>query len=105
VWGQMAENCAKYLAKGRQVYVEGRIETQQYQDKEGVTRYSTKIVARQVTFLGGGQGQQGGGGQGRGEPQSGGYGRSSGGQPGYGRGGGQPDQDYGPSPSDEDIPF
>lgn len=54
VWGDLAENCSKYLAKGRSVYVEGRLETRSY-EKGGVTMYSTDIVASQVVFLGGGE--------------------------------------------------
>lgn len=51
-WGRTAENCAKYLSKGRPVYVEGYLKTDTY-EKDGVTRYSTKIVADAVQFLGG----------------------------------------------------
>jgi single-strand DNA-binding protein len=54
VWGKTAENCGKYLAKGRQVYIEGRIQTRNYDDKDGVKRYITEIVADRVDFLGGG---------------------------------------------------
>lgn len=53
VWGSTAENCGKYLKKGSQVYVEGRIQTRKWQDKEGKDRYSTEIVAENVRFLGG----------------------------------------------------
>jgi len=53
VWGKSAEHCNNYLAKGRQVYVEGRIQTRSYDDKDGVKRYSTEIVADTVQFLGG----------------------------------------------------
>ena len=53
VWGKLAEICAKYLKKGRQAYVEGRIQTRKWEDKEGNTRYTTEIVAREVKFLGG----------------------------------------------------
>jgi single-strand DNA-binding protein len=56
VWGKRAEVCSKYLAKGRQVYVEGRIQTRTYDDKEGNKRYITEVVAQDVQFLGGGQG-------------------------------------------------
>ena len=52
VWGKSAEHCNNYLAKGRQVYVEGRIQTRSYEDKEGIKRYSTEIVADTVQFLG-----------------------------------------------------
>ena len=53
VWGKTAEHCCKYLAKGRTIYVEGRIQTRKYEDKDGQTRYSTEVVADKVTFLGG----------------------------------------------------
>src|SRR5690606_1559771 len=66
VFGTMAENCGKYLAKGRQVYVEGRLRTESYEDKQGVKRYVTKIMAEDVKFLGGGSG-----GSGRGAPRGG----------------------------------
>lgn len=58
VWGPQAENCAQYLAKGRQVYVEGRLQTRQWDDKEGVKRYTTEIVAQRVQFLGGKGGEK-----------------------------------------------
>lgn len=54
VWGKQAESCGKYVTKGKQILVEGRIQTRKYDDKEGVTRYATEIVADKVTFLGGG---------------------------------------------------
>ena len=53
VWGKQAESCAQYLAKGRQVYVAGRIQTREWQDKEGNRRFTTEIVAQDVRFLGG----------------------------------------------------
>ena len=53
VWGKQAETCGQYLAKGRQVFVEGSIRTRQYDDKEGNRRYITEIVAMRVQFLGG----------------------------------------------------
>jgi len=52
-WGKLAELCAEYLAKGRTVYIEGRIQTREWQDKQGEKRYTTEIVAREVQFLGG----------------------------------------------------
>ena len=52
VFGKTAENCAQYLAKGRQVYVEGRIQTRKWQDKEGKDRYTTEIVGNTVQFIG-----------------------------------------------------
>lgn len=56
VWGEQAEHCAKYLAKGRQVYVEGRLQTRKWQDKLGADRYTTEVVAQVVQFLGGREG-------------------------------------------------
>lgn len=59
VWGKTAENCAKYLAKGRPVYIEGKLQTRQWQDKDGQTKYTTEIQAQTVQFLGGGTPQAG----------------------------------------------
>lgn len=56
VWGQQAENCAQYLSKGRPVFVEGRLQTRQWEDKEGAKRTTTEVVAQRVLFLGSGQG-------------------------------------------------
>lgn len=53
VWGKQAEHCAQYLQKGRTVYVEGRLQTRDWEDKEGHKRQTTEIVAQNVTFLGG----------------------------------------------------
>jgi len=55
VWGKQAENCAKYLAKGKSVMVEGKIQTRNWEDKDGVKRYTTEIVAQSVQFLSGKQ--------------------------------------------------
>lgn len=52
-FGKTAENAGQYLAKGRQVYVEGRLQTRQYKDKDGVEKYATEVVAHTVLFLGG----------------------------------------------------
>ena len=56
VWGKQGETCAQYLAKGRQVYVEGSIRSRSYDDKSGTKRYITEIIAQRVRFLGGGGG-------------------------------------------------
>lgn len=56
VFGKQAENCGEYLSKGRQVYVEGRLKTDKYTDKQGVERYTTDVIAENVQFLGGGGG-------------------------------------------------
>ena len=55
-WGKLGELCSKYLAKGRQAYVEGRMQTRSWEDKEGQKRYTTEVVATTVQFLGGSAG-------------------------------------------------
>ncbi|SHI30327.1 single-strand binding protein [Hymenobacter daecheongensis DSM 21074] len=52
-WRGLAEVAEKYLKKGHQIYVEGKIRTRQYQDKDNQTRYITEIVADEITMLGG----------------------------------------------------
>lgn len=98
VWGKRAEVCAKYLSKGRQIFVDGRIQTRSYDDKEGQKRYITEIIANDVQFLGAGKADgaptNGGGSRGRGgddaPPMP-----SSDGDYGFAGGGGP----------DDDIPF
>lgn len=51
VWGKRGETCARYLGKGRRVYVEGKLENRSYEDKEGITRYVTDVIANEVVFL------------------------------------------------------
>jgi single-strand DNA-binding protein len=82
-WGRTAELCAQYLSKGRSVYVEGRLQTNEWEDKEGQKRRTTEIVAQTVQFLGG-----------RNAGESGGAPRPS--------SGGDPDS---PPPPSDDIPF
>lgn len=114
VWGKTAENCERYLAKGREVYIEGRLQTRDYQDKDGQKRYKTEVVADRVQFIGGakGEGDRAGGGGGfeGGGQRSGGFeggGQRSGG--GGGQRGPAPGMDPGPEdfggPVDDDIPF
>jgi single-strand DNA-binding protein len=62
IWGKTAESIHEYLVKGKQIYVEGRIQTRKWTDKEGKDRYNTEIRADRVVLLGGGGG---GGGEGR----------------------------------------
>jgi single-strand DNA-binding protein len=93
--------CSKYLAKGRQVFVEGRIQTRTYDDKDGNKRYITEIIANDVQFLGGGRDGGGGGGRARSDdgpppPSDGDFGGGFGGGGGGGGGSGGPD---------DDIPF
>jgi len=103
VWGDSAENCSKYLAKGRTVYIEGSLQTRSWDDKEGKKRYSTEVVADRVVFLGGGAG---GGAEG-GARRSGGGGRSG----SWGDESQAPSsaaaepENAGPPPGDDDIPF
>jgi single-strand DNA-binding protein len=105
VWGKVAELCGQYLTKGRQVYVEGRLQTRQWQDKDGQTKYTTEVQAQTVQFLGGASdrsrdssdqqsNQPNGGGA---HQQSGGYGASSGGP--------APGGPSEPSFTEDDIPF
>ena len=53
LWDRLADLCEKYLSKGRTVYIEGKIRTNEYQDKEGITRYDKRIRATNMTFVGG----------------------------------------------------
>jgi single-strand DNA-binding protein len=86
-WDKLGEICGKYLSKGRQVYVEGKLQTHSYDDKEGVKRYVTEIIAQDVQFLGGkgdaSDAARSGGGPGQREPAGG----------------------HGPAGGDDDIPF
>jgi single-strand DNA-binding protein len=99
VWGEQAESCSKYLAKGRSVYIEGRLQTRSWDDKtDGKKRYSTEIVAERVVFLGGGGAEGGarkGGGRSWGEEGS---------SPSTPAGAAEP-EGHGPPPGDDDIPF
>ena len=52
-WRRLGEICGEYLSKGRQVYVEGRLQTRSWEDKDGNKRYTTEIVASDIQFLGG----------------------------------------------------
>ena len=52
VWRQLAEICGKYLHKGKQVYIEGKLQTRKWQDRDGNDRYTTEIVADQMQMLG-----------------------------------------------------
>ena len=61
LWGKQAESLQEYLTKGKQIYVEGRLQTRQWDDKDGNKRYTTEIKADRITLLGGGSGAAGGG--------------------------------------------
>ncbi len=89
VWGKQGENCANYLQKGRTVYIEGRLQTREWEDKEGHKRQTTEVVAQSVQFLDRREGPP----------------RGSG---GGGAPGGPSESDSGPPPSSgpgDDIPF
>lgn len=51
IWGKLAETCAQHLSKGRQIYVEGRLQTRSWETEKGEKRFSTEVVAGQVLFL------------------------------------------------------
>ena len=113
MFGRLAEIAAEYLRKGSQVYVEGKLRTRKWQDKEGKDRYTTEIVADEMQMLGS-RGGAGAGPKDAGAPAS----ESSGGSGGGGGMGGEsrssrnapPAEDRAPPPADEgsfddDIPF
>src|SRR4051812_15717279 len=91
VWGKLAELCGEYLKKGRQCYVEGRLQTREWTNKDGQKQWTTEVVAQQVTFLGG-------------RPE----GASSAPRPaslGNGAPAGSSQADYGPPPMDDPGPM
>lgn len=57
VFSKLAELCGQYLTKGRQAYIEGKLQTRSWQDKDGQTRYTTEVVAQSIQFLGGNAGK------------------------------------------------
>ncbi|QDP68094.1 MAG: putative single-stranded DNA-binding protein [Prokaryotic dsDNA virus sp.] len=52
VWGKLAELCNQYLSKGRQAYIEGKLSTRSWEDKNGSKRYTTEVIANTVQFIG-----------------------------------------------------
>jgi len=88
----------RFLTKGKQVYVEGEIEYRQYEDKDGVTKYSTEIRARDMVLLSGGRDGEGGGGSGAGRATAGAR---------AGAAGGKDYEDFQAPPfeDDDDLPF
>src|ERR671914_2656472 len=66
LWGKTAESLNEYLTKGKQIYVEGRLQTRQWEDKDGNKKYTTEIRGDRVVLLSGGGGGRGGGGGGGG---------------------------------------
>jgi single-strand DNA-binding protein len=101
LWGKSAESLSEYLTKGKQIFVEGRLQTRKWQDKDGHDKYTTEIRADRITLLGGGGGGGGGMAGGAARPQ-----RSAGAGAASGGGGdhepmGEPISDL----TDDDIPF
>lgn len=94
LWGKSAESLSEYLVKGKQIYVEGRLQTRKWQDKDGNDKYSTEIRGDRIVLLGGG----GGGGGARQQSRG-----------GAAMGGMMDDSMGGPEPAgeitDDDIPF
>jgi single-strand DNA-binding protein len=88
LWGKQAESLNEYLRKGKQVYIEGRLQTDEYTDKEGAKRKSTKVRCDRVVLLSSGGGR-GGASTDRGEPM----------------GGGAPHAEPSEPLTDDDIPF
>ena len=95
VWGKQAETLSEYLLRGRQIYVEGRLQTRQWDDRDGNKRYTTEVRADRVVLLGGRGGESG---RGR-EPDAGGP------QPGDRHDQGAPGPEPGGELSEDDIPF
>ncbi|HMN81082.1 MAG TPA: single-stranded DNA-binding protein [Burkholderiaceae bacterium] len=108
-YGRLAEIAGEYLKKGRPVYVEGRLKTRKWQDKDGVDKYTTEIIAEEMQLLGS---RDGGGGMGEGGGGGGGYSRepaAAGGGGGGGGGGRAPAKAPAKASNfddmDDDIPF
>jgi len=98
-WRGLAERAERFLAKGKQVYVEGRLETRKWQDRDGNDRYTTEIIARTLIILGRRE---------EGEAEAGGPGRTA----GQGAGRASDDDNFNPPPmeqsgpiEDDDLPF
>ena len=95
VWAKQAELCGEYLSKGRQVYVEGRLQTREWTNKEGAKQYTTEVVANQVVFLSSGER-----GQGRGSSRG-----STSSTDDFGPPPPSMDDSSGPKAAEDDIPF
>jgi len=111
VFGKLAELCGQYLQKGRQAYIEGKLQTRSWQDKDNQTRYTTEVVAQSVQFLGGNAGAGRSSNQEYGNSNAGGqnqnygssnYGANTGGNSNYGAGASFQAE---PTFTEEDVPF
>lgn len=102
LWKRLAEICRDYLQKGARVYIEGRLQTNKWQDQNGNNRYTTEIIAREMKMLSPrGAGAPGGSGGGQGSYADGGFGAGQDNSGGFGSG---PDYPEPPSTGD-DVPF
>jgi single-strand DNA-binding protein len=97
LWGKSAESLSEYLTKGKQIYVEGRLQTRKWQDKDGVEKYTTEIRSDKIVLLGGG----GGGAGARSQPRAAAVGVGAGGGGGDHEPMGDPINEL----TDDDIPF
>lgn len=96
LWRGLADIAEKYLAKGRQVYVEGKLRTRSYDDKDGITRYSTEIEADNINLIGGSRND---------DEQGGGYSAPQQQQPQHSRPEQQPSAAAPSASDDDDLPF
>jgi single-strand DNA-binding protein len=103
VWGKLAELCNQYLSKGRQVYIEGRLQTREWQDKAGQTKYTTEVQAQTVQFLG--SGPNAGAGQNASVGNSAGASGHSAPSAGFGAQGAPSNLNDAPAFTEDDIPF
>ena len=104
-WEKLVEIIERYVKKGDRIYVEGEIEYRQYQDKDGVTKYTTEIRAREVVLLGSKSDGGGGGDWDRGSSRPAASGARSGGSGGGGKGSDYDDFQAPPLEDDDDLPF
>jgi single-strand DNA-binding protein len=100
LWGKSAESLSEYLTKGKQIYIEGRLQTRKWQDKDGNDKYTTEIRGDRIVLVGGGGGGGGMGGGG-GRSQQRGAGAGAGGGGGEHEPMGEPISEL----TDDDIPF
>jgi single-strand DNA-binding protein len=111
MWRGLAEVAEKYLRKGSQVYIEGRLQTRSWDDQNGQKRYTTEIVADNMVMLGrpagggGGSPREGGDNYSNQREPSAAPSRSSGGAPGYGGGAGYGAPSSMPPQAEDDLPF
>ena len=102
-WAKLAETASQYLTKGSGVYIEGRIQTRSWEDKENKKHYMTEIIATEMVFTGGGRGEAG-----KGRAAGAGSGSSTPRESGSRDSGREPSNDFGPPTpeiTDDDIPF